>query len=175
MITIHPVIQGSQEWHKLHDGLWTGSTAIKLLQGKKLPEWTDFGGNKWTDRGKLLEPIAIREYERETEAMVERAGFVTNSKYPNAGFSPDGLEPDIVVEVKCLNGERHEALVNGNIPVEILSQIHFGMVICEKSKGVLLAFNPDFEPQLTIIKIEKNKIIEDNIQHHLERDMDSRK
>ena len=165
MITIHDVAQGSPEWHKLHDGLWTGSTAIKLLQDKPLPAWGQFAGNKYTRRGKLLEPIAIREFEVTVDAPdgVLTVGFVTNDLYPNAGFSPDGILCDILLEVKCLNGTHHEELIKGNIPVEYLVQIHFGMVICELRKAKLLAFNPEYENQLTVIDIEYDEKIANNI------------
>ena len=164
MITRHDVIQGSPEWHKLHDGKWTGSTAIKLLEGKPLV-WNTFGGNKYTRRGKLLEYVAIREYEVAVDMPggVEIIGFVTNSKYKNAGYSPDGIFCDILLEVKCLNGTHHEELIKGNIPLEYLVQVHFGMVICELRKAKLLAFNPEYENQLTVIDIEYNEKIAANI------------
>ena len=52
MIIYHPVTQGSEEWLKLRENLWTGSKAIRLLQGKPLPRETDFGGNWETRRAK---------------------------------------------------------------------------------------------------------------------------
>ncbi len=172
MITIHDVKQGSPEWFKLREGLWTGSTAIKLLQGKPLPKNNSDYQSAAMRRGKVLEPIAIAEFERETGISVLRPGFVTNSKYPNAGYSPDGIT--VLLEVKCLNGERHEALTKGNIPVEYLAQIHFGMVICEINEAKLLAFNPEYTPQLTIIDIPYNKSIADNIRNKLLVDIKNR-
>lgn len=169
MITIHDVEQGSPAWHKLHDGLWTGSTAIKLLQDRPLPKWGTFAGNKYTRRGKLLEPIAIREFEVAVDAPggVQLIGFMTNSRFPNAGYSPDGIFGDRLLEVKCLNGERHEALMRGEIPLEYEVQIRFGMVICELKKAKLLAFNPEYSPQLTIIDIPYNPVVARNIRHKL--------
>jgi hypothetical protein len=34
MIIYHDVEQGTPEWHALRKDLWTGSKAIRLLQGK---------------------------------------------------------------------------------------------------------------------------------------------
>ena len=169
MITIHDVAQGSEAWHKLHDGLWTGSTAIKLLQDKPLPAWGQFAGNKYTRRGKLLEHIAIREFEVTVDAPdgVLTVGFVTNDLYPNAGFSPDGIFCDILLEVKCLNGTRHEDLIKGNIPLEYLAQIQFGMMMCELKQAKLLAFNPEYEQQLTVIDIPYNPAIIKNMEARL--------
>lgn len=170
MITIHEVEQNTPEWDELHKGRWTGSTAIKLLQGKQLPKWGGFEGNKYTKRGKVLEHIALREYARETDIEPLTAGFVTNSEYINAGCSPDGLTGDTLLEVKCLNGERHEKLIKGDIPIEYLAQIHFGMVICDLKKAQLLAFNPEYEQQLTIIDIPYDPEIADNIRTKLDAD-----
>ena len=86
MITYHQVVQRSPEWFELRKGLWTGSIAIKLLQGKSMPPESDFTGNYYTKRGQALEPLAIAEYERVVKRHVARPGFVTNSVYPNGGF-----------------------------------------------------------------------------------------
>lgn len=172
MITYHNIPQGSIGWHYAHSGKWSGSTAIKLLQGKPLPEWGTFAGNKHTQRGKFLEPVAIREFEVAMEAPegVLTGGYITNSKYPNAMFSHDGIFGDILLEVKCLNGIRHENLIKGDIPLEYLAQIYFGMVICELSNAKLLAFNPEYEQQLTILDIEYDQAIVDNIRNKLIHD-----
>lgn len=176
MITIHDVEQGSPEWHELHTDLWSGSTALKLLRNKPLPDWGSWLGNKWTKRGKLLESIAIREFEVTQKAPggVMSVGFVTNSKYPNAGYSPDGIFGDTLLEVKCFNGKRHESLADGNITVEILAQIHFGMLICGLKKAKLLVFNPEYVNQLTVIDIKYDKSIEANIKFRLRPDLLSR-
>lgn len=169
MITVHDVKQRSPEWFKLREGKWTGSTAIKLLQGKPLPtSHTDFQSSSMK-RGQLLESIAIREFEVAENAPkgVLTVGFITNSKYPNAGYSPDGVFGDTLLEVKCLNGARHEKLVKGVIPLEYLAQIHFGMLICELKKAKLLAFNPEYVPQLTILGISHDPAITRNIKKKL--------
>lgn len=171
MIKIHKVEQNTPEWDELHKGRWTGSTAIKLLQGKQLPKWGGFEGNKYTKRGKVLEHIAIREYTRETGVKPSIVGFVTNSKYINAGCSPDAIAGDTLIEVKCLNGEKHERLISGEIPLEYMAQIQFGMVICDLKKAQLLAFNPEYEKQLTIIDINYDPEIADNIRVKLAIDL----
>ena len=77
MIIYHPVTQGSDEWFKLRENLWTGSKAIKLLQGRPMPPESDFTGNYYTKRGQALEPLAIAEYERLVKRYVKRPGFVS--------------------------------------------------------------------------------------------------
>ena len=167
MIKIHDCIQGDEIWHDLHDNLWTGSVAIKLLQGKPLPKWDQWGGNKYTKRGQILENIAIGEYQREVKHKIQRPGFVTNSLYPNAGYSPDGIYGKTLLEVKCLNNERHQKLIEGDIPLEYLAQIQFGMIILNLKKAKLLAYNPESEKQLTVIDIPYDKDIGANIRRKL--------
>ena len=174
MIIYHDVVQGTPEWLKLRERLWTGSKAIKLLQGKPLPLESDWDGNDATRRGHALEVAALREYGRSCRDPIQRIGFVTNTVYPNAGYSPDGLMKKVLLEVKSLNGQRHEELATGNIPLEYLVQIYFGMIITGRRKAKLLAFNPEYEQQLTVLDVVYDKSIGDNIRRKLRADMKNR-
>lgn len=175
MIIIHKVAQGSDKWHELRKDRWTGTRALRLLQGKPMLDPGDFLGNIHTRRGQALEPIAIAEFERETGYKVKRPGFVTNTVYPNAGYSPDGMVGSrILLEVKCLNGERHERIASGEIPLEYLVQIYFGMIITGCRKAKLLAFNPEYSQQLTVVEVVYDKAIGNNIRKKLKLDMKKR-
>lgn len=174
MIIYHDVEQGSKKWKELRAPLWTGSTAIRLLQGKMLMPDSDWDGNDATRRGHALEVAAIREYERLVGHKVMRPGFVTNTVYPNAGYSPDGICCAHLIECKALNGQRHENLIAGNIPLEYQVQIYFGMIVTGKRKAHLLAFNPEYEQQLTVIDITYDKLIGANIRQKLRLDMKRR-
>lgn len=175
MIIYHDVLQGTPEWKALRAPLWTGSRAIRLLQGKPFAPESSFEGNQYTRRGQALESIAITEYERLVGHKTLRPGFITNTVYPNAGYSPDGISGAQLLEVKCLNGERHERLAAGDIPLEYLVQIYFGMVITGLRKAKLLAFNPEYTQQLTVIDVPYNKTIGNNIRKKLRLDMKNRK
>lgn len=174
MIIWHDVEQGSKAWRLLRAPLWTGTSAIRLLQGKSLPPDTDFEGNKYTKRGQLLELVAIREYERKYRRKVQRPGFVTNTVYSNAGYSPDAIDGGWLLEAKAFNGVRHDDLVAGKIPLAVQVQIFFGMIITGKRKARLLAINPEVEEQLTVIEITYDKLIGNNIRRKLRADMKSR-
>lgn len=174
MIIYHDVEQGTPEWHALRAPLWTGSKALRLLQGKSLPEDREWRGNDATRRGQMLEYSAIREYERKYRRKVDRPGFVTNTVYTNAGYSPDGIDGGWLLECKAFNGVRHEDLVAEKIPLIVLVQIYFGMIITGKRKARLLAFNPEFEEQLTVIEITYDKRIGNNIRQKLRLDMKNR-
>lgn len=158
-ITVHNIEQGSDDWLRLRANLYTGSNADKLLahstqtkivngvaSSYALTEITGFGGNFYTRRGHLLEDRAIEIYERITGHQVSRPGFVTNSKYPDCGYSPDGHDDElgIPLEVKAFERGKHMKMFNGNIAVKILAQIHFGQFIWEKRGARLLIYNPEF-------------------------------
>lgn len=190
MITWHDVEQGSPAWHKMREGLWTGYTAIRLLTNKLLLPASEWDGNDATRRGHALEVAAIREYEREYRCKVQRPGFVTNSVYPNAGFSPDGIDRGWLLECKALTELRHKGLISdkmslkelegiiaSKIPIQYKAQIFFGMIITGKRKARLLAFNPDIvgEKQLMVVEIGYDRLIGDNIRHKLRLDMKSRR
>lgn len=189
MIIWHDVQQGTPKWFKLREDLWTGFTAIRLLQGKRLLPVSDWEGNDPTRRGHSLEVAAIREYERKYRTKVQRPGFVTNTVYKNAGFSPDGIDHAWLLEAKALNGVRHDDLIKdrkpiknieeiiaSRIPLQFRVQIFFGMIITGKRKARLLAMNPEIvgEEQLTVIEIGYDRIIGDNIRKKLRLDMKKR-
>jgi len=171
MIIYHSVKQGTPEWLELRKGLWTGSKAIRLLQNKPYVEERQWEGNYYTKRGQVLEKLAIAEYEREYKCFVSRPGFVTNTVYPSAGYSPDGIDQATLLEVKCLNGTNHEKLASGDIPLEYLVQVYFGMIITGKRKAKILAYNPEYSQSLTVINVTYDKKIGNNIRKKLRQDM----
>ena len=159
------------------------------MTGKRLLEANEWEGNDATRRGHALEVAAIREYERRYRVKVKRPDFVTNTVYPNAGFSPDGIDGGWLIECKALNQIRHEKLTLGNlllkdledfvmsnIPLQYKVQIFFGMIITGKRKARLLAFNPEIpgQDELIVIEIGYDKIIGNRIRSLLRLDMKRR-
>lgn len=173
MVKVHQVEQGSEDWHELRAGKYTGSNAHKLLRygatRYALTEQSSFGGSFWTKRGHLLEEEAIELYERITHTIVDRPGFVTNDRFPRCGYSPDGLQSEPLLEVKCFDEPKHLQLIAGNIPLEIMAQVQFGMMICERKFSFLLPYNPKLEPKkaFKIIKIRANRTILNNFKRIL--------
>lgn len=155
MIRYYHLDQRSEKWRTMRKDKWTGSVAIKLLQGAKVPPDVIIPDNKYMQRGRILEPLAAEAYEKKTGRKMTHFGFVTNSKYKHAGYSPDGIEEDMVDEIKCVNVEKHMAIGTGAIPipVEWVAQTHFGIVITELHKIRLILYNPDAEIPLFILPI----------------------
>ena len=170
-IKIHNVEQGTKEWHELRK-LYphTGSVAHNLLKhGTKDYPRNDskFTGNFYTRRGHALEPEAIEVYEAIKDVKVDRFGFITNSKFPGCGYSPDG-STDRIIEVKAFNEKRHKEVPN-NVPLEIQAQVQFGMMIMEMKLADLILYNPEIDAEdcLFIITIKRNNKIIDNFKRIL--------
>lgn len=180
MITIHRVKQGTPEWHELREGDYTGSNADKLLQGNRsviekgrVTAYAKAGGKEWggnfsTKRGHILEDEAIELYEQIKGVSVQRPGYVKNSKYPGAGYSPDGLLPDRTIEVKAFNMKRHYDN-HKYVELKVMAQAQFGELICEKDLCDLLLYNPDVpaESALLIVTIKRQPTVSQNFRRHL--------
>lgn len=171
-VTYHDVEQGSDEWLKLRENKFTGSNAAKLLTSfgagsHAMAGLDNFAGNFHTKRGHLLENEAIELYEQIRNVQVHHTGFVTNSKYENCLYSPDGFLPDRSIEVKCFSPKKHLETIKYQ-SLEILAQVHFGQLIMEKALTDLILYCPKpeipVEQMLVIIPIKRNKDIQDNFK-----------
>lgn len=184
MITVHEIEQGTKEWGALRAGKYTGSNAHKLfkygaIKYSQAVVDDSWGGNFFTKRGHILEDEALELYGKIKKVEVLRPGFITNSKYPNCGYSPDGIDgqqvgnalnrESILLEVKCFNPTRHLKIYNGDIPLEILAQIYFGMLITDLKKARLIIYNPDLDPKLAlkIIEVKRDPAVLSNLKRIL--------
>ena len=169
---IHNLEQGSDEWFAIRKGKMRASHAQAIGNTGKgldtyitelMAEYYSSGekeqfGNKHTDRGNELEPIARELYEFETGDTVEQVGFVEYNEY--VGCSPDGLTKDYGVEIKCIDDVKYfKHLVNGEIEIDTahLWQIQMNMLICEKKQWKLLIYNPNFKKSMCIYTIDEDK------------------
>lgn len=182
MIQLHKLDQGSEEWLQLRADHYTGSGADKLLShadkikivdgvasAYSLAEITGFGGNFWTNRGHILEEEAVELYEAITGTEVDRSvGFITNDRFPTCGYSPDGLPPVPLLEIKSFDKPHHMQLINAkresDIPLKIRAQVHFGLLISGRKLAHLVPYNPNLDPEVAfkIIPIRANRNIQRN-------------
>lgn len=160
--------QGSPEWKAFRLNYLTGTDAYGLLRGKDPDDILEaklvgdsFSGNRATRRGHRLEPEAVELLEAIENVKVHHTGFITNSKYPFAGYSPDGLiGKDGLVECKAFAKDRH--LLNGERPdTSIVAQIQWGLFVSGRKWAFLVLYNPDLDPNEAIIikKIERNPAV----------------
>ena len=159
--------QGSPEWSLARIGIPTASEFSKLVTstgqpsksmsdyarvlaaeswaGKPVDGWN---GNKYTDRGKELEPEARAWYEFQTGQEVAEVGFVTDD-LKRYGCSPDGLiRPDGGVEFKCCIAKEHIKYLeyiakHHKAPSGFVAQCQGEMYVCELDWVDLVFYHPD--------------------------------
>ena len=95
--------QGTQEWLELRRGRVTCSNAEKLLtngyktallENERAADYIRPNGNDYAERGHVIE-YEMREQLNEklsaSNLEIQTCTFITNKKFPGAGYSPDGL------------------------------------------------------------------------------------
>lgn len=179
--------QGTQEWLDLREGKITCSNAKTLLyRGKKACLDANRraagrlrpNGNSYAERGHVVEAEAKEEFNNiiaERGLRILDCTFVTNSDFPEAGYSPDGLIVDmnddapcefIPLEVKAYNdwvernGERvyvgkHTKAVEDfkNVPMDAYYQMQMEMLMVNAPMVFLLLANPDCDDETKKVKL----------------------
>lgn len=178
MIRYYNFAQRSPEWYVYRKGRWTGSTAIDLLKGAKAPpKGNPDYDNKYMQRGRILEPLAIEAYEKSIDKLgsVRHYGFITNSKYKHAGYSPDGIIDNTLIEVKCLNEDSHMDLDTNDIPMRYMAQIQFGLLISELPCATMIYYNPEAQKPLIVVPVKPIPAIQANMIKRLKETEPKRK
>jgi len=153
MQIIKELEQGSEAWHAARMGIVTMSELQCLLVNGKGPggfgagaisymnqligeriteEAADaFQGNRHTERGHELEPMARELYIDRTGATLEEVGIILNH---GAGYSPDAMaNADGLVEIKTkLPKYQVEVILSGEIPKEHTAQCQGGLWVSER-------------------------------------------
>lgn len=174
------VEQGTQEWLDLRRDKITCSNALTLLnsgpnaclaENRRSAARMTPNGNSYAERGHIVEDEVRSALNGQLEASgfeIKQATFITNDKYPNAGYSPDGLivkttDGDwtkqggfVPVEIKSFNDyvERNGVLVKvdkhkkcceslDNVPTYVFAQVQMEMLIAEAEECFLIFANPD--------------------------------
>lgn len=185
--------QGTQEWLELRANRVTCSNAATLLtRGKNfcleanelaMKRMTP-NGNTYAERGHVIEAETRDElnvFLRPLGLHLVTCTFITNDKYPNAGYSPDGLivplgkpcwweEPFIPVELKAyndvvirqVNGVKTEVQTNKhlkatedfeNVPLVARAQCQMEMLVANADQVCLILSNPDAVEEEDRVKI----------------------
>ncbi|WP_348826492.1 lambda exonuclease family protein [Halomonas sp. RT37] len=153
MQIIHELEQGSPEWLEARLGIVTMSrlsallvngksasgfgkdayTYMNQLIGERITGELDdsFQGNRHTERGHELEPLARQLYADTTGNEAEEVGIILNH---GAGYSPDGLvSNDGLIEIKTKQPKHQiEVLLAGEIPKDHIAQCQGGLWISER-------------------------------------------
>lgn len=151
---------------KSESGLGAGAiTNLYKLVGEILTGASEdsFEGNKATERGNNLEPIARKYYEDKNWVEVKEVGFVELNDY--IGCSPDGLiAEDGLIEIKCLNAQQFvKARVQGiSVKPEHYKQTMAQMFVTGRKWCDYVLYHPGFKNPMIVHRIERDeKIIQE--------------
>ena len=178
MIKYYNIDQKTDEWLEIRKGKFTASHAQAIANADKwldslcielLSEKFALKSDKYTnddiERGNELEDEARQEFIEWSKLPVTQVGFVTNSKYKNAGCSPDGMIGyNSLVEIKCPNNLNYfKLLLEPTVKPEYMWQIQMQLLITEYEHCYYVCYNPNFEKKLVVIDVLPNKEMQNKI------------
>lgn len=186
-MVVHQCEQGSEQWLQLRLGVVTAScfseivTPAKLELSKSsvrylhklLAEWAygapleAFSGG-WMERGKQLEPQAVRYYEMERDVETDAVGFITNDE-GTIGASPDRLVGDVgLLELKCPSLEVHIGymLDPQSLLMEYRMQQQGQLWVCKyREYCEMMSYSPGFPA--VIVKSYRDERVQKALDMHL--------
>jgi putative phage-type endonuclease len=173
--------QGSQEWHSVRCGRFTGSRfgdlmastrsgpsasrkallatlAVERLTGQTVETYQ----NDAMRRGTELEAEARDAYSFSTGQTVAECGFIPCDTIPNTGCSPDGLVGnDGLLEIKCPASEaKHlDALIRGQHAKEYHWQLQHQMLVTGRAWVDAVSYDPRWPDhlQLAIVRVQRDE------------------
>lgn len=163
----HDVDQGSVEWHKLRIGIPTASNFDKIVTptGKLSKQWRAYAfflvaekllnqsleslqGLEWIERGKELEPAAVKMYEFERDTTSRPCGFITTDDM-RMGCSPDRLVGvNGALELKCPAPQTHVAYMVDGFGDDYVPQVQGQLLIGEFAYVDRYSYHPELPPVL---------------------------
>lgn len=163
------LVQGSEDWTLIRKGrptasrfddiltstgaLSKSSTAYihELIAECFCPDFVEWAGNKYTDRGQAMEPESRDAFTKHTGLTLEQVGFVLSDDGV-CGCSPDSLimvdnKPVAGLEMKNPAPKTHVRYVlDGALPREYVQQVHGSMAITGLSTWHFFSHFPGLKP-----------------------------
>lgn len=169
MIIHKDIIQGSPEWLAIRKGHPTASrfddilTPTGALSKSSMayireliaecfcPDFQEWVGNKYTDRGQAMEPESREAFAKHTGLTIEQVGFVLADDRV-CGCSPDSFimregRPVAGLEMKNPAPKAHVGYVlDGVLPPIYTQQVHGSMAITGLSEWHFWSYFPGMRP-----------------------------
>ena len=163
----HDVDQGSTEWLKLRIGIPTASNFHKIVTptGKLSKQSRHYAfflvaekllnqsleslqGLEWIERGKELEPAAVKMFEFERDVETRPCGFITTDDM-RMGCSPDRLVgTNGALELKCPAPQTHVAYMLDGFGDDYVPQVQGQLLIGEFAYVDRYSYHPELPPVL---------------------------
>jgi predicted phage-related endonuclease len=177
MIVHNEIEQNTDAWTQIKLGKFSASNCADLLMATKcegykklikriveeritgLPSESKWMGNKYTERGHDLEPIAIQNYEFSTFTKAHRVGFIEHDSLWY-GCSPDALlgENGLLQVKNPIFATQLDYLEDQEIPTDYYKQMQFELMVCEREYDIFHSFHPAL-PALTLRVNRDEKMI----------------
>lgn len=172
MRVLKGIKQGEAAWLKAKLGVVTGTRIKKAIAKDNLPlvdEIIAERGSQVIDddsytseamqRGKDMEPVAVRVYEKQTGLVCKEVGFGLHDTYDWLGISPDrfvmvGRKRRKGIEVKCPGTKKHVQYIRQDqIPAEYRGQV-LNYFLCEPDCETVdfISYDDRFKPKPLFIK-----------------------
>lgn len=164
---VHHVSQGTAEWFKLRLGIPTASEFDNIVTPKtgklsaSAPKYAyrliaerllnrpvqSLDGLQYIERGKELEPQAVRQYEFENDVETESVGFITTDN-GLIGASPDRLirGKAIGLEIKCPAAHTHVGYLLSGHDEKYRPQVQGQLYVAELDQADFYSFHPRMPP-----------------------------
>lgn len=183
------VEQGSEAWHRMKLGKFTGSKFADVLArnkntGEPIKAYHDLIWKVVVERmtgeptesadsyslrwGRDVEKFARSEYELATGNTVEQVDFIPHPVFEFVGCSPDGLVgSDSGIEIKCpkVSAVHLERYISG-VPTEYVPQIQGCMWVTGRSMWDFVSYDPRMPEshRLLIITVQRDQAYIDKLQ-----------
>ena len=175
------LIQGSEEWKAVRNGMITASKLSDLMKKTKYGESTyktrlrmelaieritgksaspNFMNQAMHD-GVEREPDARTLFEAVTGKEVALSGSHDHPTIPNTSASPDGLlrGENATLELKCPTHVTHcRNILSDKMPKNYEYQVQWQIACTESDYAYFASYHPDFPPELRlkVVKVERN-------------------
>ena len=177
--------QGSREWIEARLGIPTASEFKRILTptgklstqragyiAELLAEWAlgeqeDEFNTIWTERGKFLEPDALRYYAFYSDNDARNVGFCFKDGAKSVGCSPDALvDSDGGLELKCPKAAKHLMyLSDGFCPKEYMLQVQGGLWVTGRKWWDFMSYHPQL-PEF-VVRCELDEAIQAALDKHM--------
>lgn len=165
------IVQGTDQWLALRLGIPTASNFHKIVTPKKCelskgaidyalrlcaerllnaPTGQAIDGLQWMERGKELEPVAVKQYEWQFEVVTVPVGFITTDD-GSIGCSPDRLvsgDAKVALEVKCPSPHVHLGYLLNGTDDDYKPQVQGQIYVAELDRAELYSYHPQMPPAL---------------------------
>jgi hypothetical protein len=174
---IHDCVQGSESWLKARLGIPTASEFSKIITPAKgelsksarsyaqqlvaetlmgEPIEPSIGNLEWVARGKLLEPVAVQQFEFTLDIETRAVGFITTD-CGRIGCSPDRLlvGQNGCLEVKCPSPAVHISYLTDGPGLDHKCQIQGLLAVGEFEFCNFYSYHPQLPPAL--VRVERDE------------------